>query len=200
MYFANIYREFQISRQGARRSSAATADCFRRQVFSWKLKLEFRKKIIDQRRILLYKTKQESDQAVAESAAWLITASGGGEAAHRLWRRLRITFDSASSYAEFAYKLIKTTQELLQETDSDIKSEIFLLVRSFDHNTIRFKRYERENSADLICRQTKSGLPLWLTQACRNISAKYISKSYTWLWYLNKLLVTMRTSLVTIST
>ena len=79
-----------------------------------------------------------------------ISKGGGTQAAtaHRLWQRpvyyikyfieflvltakgktVRTTFDSASSSdyvlcTEFAYKLIKTTQELLQETDSgnDVK-------------------------------------------------------------------------------
>ena len=42
--------------------------------------------------------------------AMILTAEG---------KTVRTTFDSASSsnYAEFAYKLIKTMQELLQETD-----------------------------------------------------------------------------------
>ena len=56
---------------------------------------------------------------MAETAAWLITG-GGGQAARR---HTGCGDVSSSNYAEFAYKLIKTTQELLQETDSgnDVK-------------------------------------------------------------------------------
>ena len=44
-------------------------------------------------------------------------------------KTVRTTFDNASSsnYAEFAYKLIKTTRELLQETDSGNDVKFFRL-------------------------------------------------------------------------
>ena len=50
--------------------------------------------------------------------AMILTAEG---------KTVRTTFDSASSsnYAEFAYKLIKTTRELLQETDSGNDVKLF---------------------------------------------------------------------------
>ena len=52
--------------------------------------------------------------------AMILTAEG---------KTVRTTFDSASSsnYAEFAYKLIKTTRELLQETDSGNDVKFFRL-------------------------------------------------------------------------
>ncbi len=44
-------------------------------------------------------------------------------------KTVRTTFDSASSstYSEFAYKLLKTTRELLQETDSGNDVKFFRL-------------------------------------------------------------------------
>merc|ERR1739847_242673 len=51
--------------------------------------------------------------------AMILTAEG---------KTVRTTFDSASSnYAEFAHKLIKTTRELLQETDSGNDVKFFRL-------------------------------------------------------------------------
>lgn len=52
--------------------------------------------------------------------AMILTAEG---------KTVRSTFDStsSSSYAEFAYKLIKTTRELLQETDSGNDVKFFRL-------------------------------------------------------------------------
>ena len=52
--------------------------------------------------------------------AMILTAEG---------KTIRTTFDntSSSNYAEFAYKLIKTTRELLQETDSGNDVKFFRL-------------------------------------------------------------------------
>ena len=67
---------------------------------------------------LLCKTNQESEQAIAANRRDRLLA-----AATTYYIQLHIrTFDSASSsdYAKFAYKLIKTTRELLQETNKDV--------------------------------------------------------------------------------
>ena len=89
----------QISRQGSRRQAQQCSDSWLFPPASCQLKVENRisqkEDKLSTKGILLCKTNQESEQTIA------------------------------SDYAEFAYKLIKTTRELLQETDSGNDVKLF---------------------------------------------------------------------------